>query len=265
MESPKPSPLTSLFAIACAIYTIVTYAILFGERPFVEQLAGEERLIELLGGIWFLITSILCFVLFRKLRTAAAKTAGSGSTVSAWPFLLLGIFFFVACGEELSWGQHLLGFSTPASIADMNQQGELNFHNLRFWDTRDDSGARRGGLAFFLNSNRLFDYFMVSMFILLPLATRYLGVVRDLIERFRLPSMPGVFGPVVILNYLGTALILPRVGKVGAGFMNRAASEIREGNNAFICVAAAVLLYLTYSELRNPRASGESSAGTPTS
>jgi hypothetical protein len=33
--------------------------------------------------------------------------------------------------EEISWGQHLLGFETPGFIKRFNYQGELNIHNLK--------------------------------------------------------------------------------------------------------------------------------------
>jgi len=34
------------------------------------------------------------------------------------------------CGEEVSWGQHWLGFDSPAVFAEHNRQGETNIHNL---------------------------------------------------------------------------------------------------------------------------------------
>lgn len=47
-----------------------------------------------------------------------------------------GLFGFAALafglmiGEEMSWGQHILGFGTPAELAAANLQGEANVHNL---------------------------------------------------------------------------------------------------------------------------------------
>lgn len=43
--------------------------------------------------------------------------------------LFLGVLFFVMLGEEISWGQRLLGFSTPDTLAQINVQGETNLHN----------------------------------------------------------------------------------------------------------------------------------------
>lgn len=36
-------------------------------------------------------------------------------------------------GEELSWGQHLFGWSTPESLMAANDQGETNLHNISSW------------------------------------------------------------------------------------------------------------------------------------
>ncbi|MBY0406606.1 MAG: hypothetical protein K2Q01_02855, partial [Rickettsiales bacterium] len=37
--------------------------------------------------------------------------------------------FVLLAGEEISWGQRLLGFVTPAAIGAVNTQAEFNFHN----------------------------------------------------------------------------------------------------------------------------------------
>lgn len=39
------------------------------------------------------------------------------------------ITLFLMAGEELSWGQRIVGWGTPNSVAAWNAQGELNFHN----------------------------------------------------------------------------------------------------------------------------------------
>ncbi|MCA9370128.1 MAG: hypothetical protein H6774_02350 [Pseudomonadales bacterium] len=41
-----------------------------------------------------------------------------------------GLVFFVAGGEEISWGQRLLGIETPEEIAKVNSQQEITIHNL---------------------------------------------------------------------------------------------------------------------------------------
>lgn len=43
----------------------------------------------------------------------------------------LGCFYFA--GEELSWGQQLFKWDTPAEIAALNDQQETNLHNMSSW------------------------------------------------------------------------------------------------------------------------------------
>jgi hypothetical protein len=48
----------------------------------------------------------------------------------------LGLVSLVSIGEELSWGQRLIGFTTP-EIASQNRQGELTLH----YDARIESST----------------------------------------------------------------------------------------------------------------------------
>jgi protein-S-isoprenylcysteine O-methyltransferase Ste14 len=46
------------------------------------------------------------------------------------PLALLAAFFFVAAGEEISWGQRIFNHETPAFMMQYNVQQETNIHNL---------------------------------------------------------------------------------------------------------------------------------------
>jgi tetratricopeptide (TPR) repeat protein len=47
-----------------------------------------------------------------------------------WFCLLLAGAAFYTVMEEISWGQRLIGFESPAFFAEQNVQGETNLHNL---------------------------------------------------------------------------------------------------------------------------------------
>lgn len=49
-----------------------------------------------------------------------------------WYFLASLGCFYVA-GEEVSWGQHLLDWSTPEFWSEVNDQQETNLHNTSSW------------------------------------------------------------------------------------------------------------------------------------
>lgn len=44
--------------------------------------------------------------------------------------LVLGLGLVALTGEEISWGQRLLGVETPGGLAGINDQGEMNLHNV---------------------------------------------------------------------------------------------------------------------------------------
>lgn len=50
----------------------------------------------------------------------------------AWVALGAVACFYIA-GEEASWGQHLLGWSTPEGWRAVNDQEETNLHNVSSW------------------------------------------------------------------------------------------------------------------------------------
>lgn len=43
----------------------------------------------------------------------------------------IGCVYFA--GEEISWGQHLLGWQTPEELKAINDQRETNLHNISSW------------------------------------------------------------------------------------------------------------------------------------
>lgn len=83
----------------------------------------EDGPVEWLQFAAFLATSVLLAVACRRLairgEIAAAVLIGVGA---------LGMFGIA--GEEISWGQRLLGLETPEALAQANHQGELNLHNV---------------------------------------------------------------------------------------------------------------------------------------
>jgi len=50
------------------------------------------------------------------------------SLAALYAVAALGAVFVI--GEEISWGQRILGFATPESLEDVNNQGETNIHNV---------------------------------------------------------------------------------------------------------------------------------------
>lgn len=88
-------------------------------RPFV---AGE-------GPVELLQFAILLGCVAASLRLRRLAAVRRSRPISLWVWLaLLGSIY--TAGEEVSWGQHLVGWETPETLIALNDQNETNLHNL---------------------------------------------------------------------------------------------------------------------------------------
>ncbi|MGZ8545520.1 MAG: hypothetical protein ACXWV0_09500, partial [Flavisolibacter sp.] len=88
-----------------------------------EDFVREDHLVEWLTVIGLLSASLVCFYRFFKLfkkRNAWFLTVN----------FILGLLLFIAAGEEISWGQRILGIESSGYFKENNLQGETNLHNL---------------------------------------------------------------------------------------------------------------------------------------
>ncbi len=88
-----------------------------------ETYIMEDGLVEWLTVLGLLAGAWICFVRFARLRNRRN-----------WKFLAitlgLGLLLVVAAGEEISWGQRILGIKSSEFFEKNNAQGETNLHNL---------------------------------------------------------------------------------------------------------------------------------------
>ena len=61
-------------------------------------------------------------------------------------YLLIGVACVVVAGEEISWGQRIFGWGTPAALEDVNHQGEANIHNIGVVQRAFNLGELAAGL-----------------------------------------------------------------------------------------------------------------------
>jgi hypothetical protein len=61
---------------------------------------------------------------------AARAAVAAGRRGLAILFVVVAIASFIIAGEEISWGQRLLGLETPEALDRINHQGETNIHNI---------------------------------------------------------------------------------------------------------------------------------------
>lgn len=130
----------------------------------------EDGFIEWLTVIALTSTMVVCFRRAWLLRQQA-KPLFLIMTV------LFGFAFLFGAGEEISWGQRLLGVESPQFFKDYNAQGETNFHNTIINDTKINKLVFGKGVGILL-------VFYMAVFI--PLY-HYQPAMKKLVDRFAIP------------------------------------------------------------------------------
>jgi hypothetical protein len=122
---------------------------MFKNLTLVEKLVLTLVLLMLIAGIILYYTNLETFLWYTEedhlveWLTVLGLLLGFGVCISRffrlmkkrnWWFLLvtllLGVMLFFAAGEEISWGQRILGIKSSEYFKEHNAQGETNLHNL---------------------------------------------------------------------------------------------------------------------------------------
>jgi glucan phosphoethanolaminetransferase (alkaline phosphatase superfamily) len=138
-----------------------------------------------------------------------------------WVLLAVGCCFYVS-GEEISWGQHLMHWTTPEFWSGINDQNETNLHNTSSWL---DQKPR----------------------LILELGVLFGGIIMPLVRRFRPAMLPQKFNMIYPADILSVtalvALFINCADRIGNHFQDlflfQRASELEE-----LYLYYFVLLYL---------------------
>lgn len=206
----------------------------------IDRVAIEDGPVENASALFWLCSSMLMGATFARSRVI-------------W-HLLLAIIFFLCFGEEVSWGQRVLGFSTPEYFQHRNIQGEFNIHNLEFFDRRGSS--RPGIWQNFFSLGRMFSIFWFSYFCLLPRIISHSVAIKAMALRLRIPIIDVLFGPFLIANYAVFKyfeVLHPEVCSV-IGWTDRASMSNLLGEAREFYEASAILLiaYWEFKRYRRP-------------
>lgn len=93
-------------------------------RTPMRKLLVENGPVELLTFACLLVAGVLALALVRRL-----DRRGEPALVRRFG-VAFGVGLLFVALEEIAWGQHLLGFSTPELLRELNRQGETTLHNL---------------------------------------------------------------------------------------------------------------------------------------
>lgn len=120
--SPQTATIVFLLPFAGGAFLVLVSLL---DRSFVRSLLDEDSLIEWGTSLAILATGVLAAVVGRSLWR-------EGLRAQAVAYGFLALVSVLAAGEDISWGQRVLGLETPESVREINRQDELNVHNLDF-------------------------------------------------------------------------------------------------------------------------------------
>ena len=180
---------------------VISYSVyyLFDDEMLLFWLK-EDGVVETIGAIMFLMaSSILIYLYF---RSKEGNNFIVFKTKRNLFFLLLGILFFFIFGEEISWGQRIFNIETPEKIAQINQQKELNVHNLFFFHGLDAQGVRKEGISLWYNMDRLFSVFWFLYCFIMPIFNIISKKISNFFKTLNIPIVPLWIGSLFVVNYI---------------------------------------------------------------
>lgn len=187
-------------------------------------ITNEDGVVELLGALGFVLTAGLMLLGFSRARRAGE------SRVKQSIYVTMSIVFLFAAGEELSWGQHLLGWRTPEALVEANRQDETNIHNLEVLGELDEY--------------RLFTLLWFPFVLLVPLLASVSSAARRFLTRY-IPLVSWPLGLVFVVNDVLSAavgrLFAEGTAEVGPLY-DVTRVELREGLFALLCAFVAYTL-----------------------
>jgi hypothetical protein len=226
--------------VILAPVVVLLYASALLDDTTFTWLIEEERPIELLGAGALAVSALFCVLAWRR--------AAPRPRFARFSLLILAALLAFGAGEEVSWGQRIIGIETPELLKQTNYQQELNLHNMNAFT----------GL---LDADKLFLVFWVVLGVLVPIAA-IVPHLRSLFRRF-LPVLPVAvaFGLVVnqVLATSMTAVFRAQPGLYHSTTfgVEHSVFEIKE---TAISLFLAAGMWLVYDELRRPGRSASSVA-----
>lgn len=223
------------------IFLAITFLLAFPDVKMDHYFTNEDSWVENFTALAFLFSSIVFFKTFwssRDENPILGKITRNRNLV----YLLLGLLFFVAFGEEISWGQRIFNWSTPEALAKINYQKETNIHNLDFFTFKDEVDDSFWSFLFVLNAGRLFFYFWFLYMVLLPGLSIISKRFHLFLKKKSIP-VPSLWIGLLMISNLLIAKFYKLYTSDFAGDYSGSIDEIQEGNYALLIAVLSVHLY----------------------
>ena len=128
VETPKASKWLKRLSYALPILAIICLITQLACPEFATLLVRKETWPFYRNAIFIKVAlQLIGLVAFGRIAYKYARQRNWLAMILA---TLVAIVLFIMAGEELSWGQRIFGWATPDSLSGLNEQGEMNLHNL---------------------------------------------------------------------------------------------------------------------------------------
>lgn len=229
--------LKKLYVSFSICYVGIVYLVIFiCDKQFVIKFGKEDGFLESFGAFSFLVASIIFILLF--LKSQGGNDFILLKTKKNIFFLLLGLAFFFAAGEEISWGQRILEFKTPEMLENVNMQEEFNLHNINIFHNVDVAGKKKPLLALLSNFNVIFNLFCLFYCGLIPILCRFSKLFEKLLKRINLPIIPISLGIIFVL----VIVIFEITEWLVAADLKTTVFEMKESNLAFLFMISGLYM-----------------------
>lgn len=181
-----------LYALGAALVVMgMTYLPLLLPEKALDLFAREDHIFEMLTAV-YLFTAAMLFVVAWK-RSRQLPHSQHHTWLKQLGYLGFGTIMFVSAGEEISWGQRLLGIETPEIVKEINVQDELTIHNLNVFQGEESI------LPFSLS--QAFTAFAFLFGIIVPFLALISQPARHLLDKL-VPIIPLGIGFFFAVNYV---------------------------------------------------------------
>jgi hypothetical protein len=93
-------------------------------RPLFRLLTKEDRVLE-----WLQFAALVAAAVVIARVALHLRREGQVPFALVWGAFALGCVLIA--GEEIAWGQRILGLETPEALDEVNHQGQITAHNIR--------------------------------------------------------------------------------------------------------------------------------------
>lgn len=178
------------YAFLLVIYLVGLYLDQTDRIYFDTQYAQEDGFVENISALGLLMVTIILWTRLIKFWSSKSITWKIG-------VFFMGLIFLFGAGEEISWGQRILGIESNDFFLENNAQKETNLHNLVVGETKVNK----------LIFTQLMFLVLFVYFIIFPYLYKKKMWVQNLAIQFAVP-VARTHHIVFFLAYTGLILIM---------------------------------------------------------